>query len=90
MLEVIEALDSHAHWEGEEVEVRLPGGAWDDMRRLLEPFITTWAEIGQLCNTDALDPDEVPVGDSFIAGRSSLAHEILRRMAAAEAKVQDR
>lgn len=93
MQELIEALDSHVALEGVEVEIRLPGGSWDDVRPMVVPFSEAWTKIGDLCNTLALDEDDILHGTPLGAaaeGKSALAHEILRMMATAEHAVQGR
>jgi hypothetical protein len=92
MDEIIEALASHENWESQPVEVRLPGGAWADMKDLLAPIIKAWQEIGTIANSDALDGDDVAKLDpnSYIVGRSDMAHRVLQIMARAEQEIKDR
>lgn len=90
MDELIEALAAHLEWESEPLQVRTPGGSWDDVERLVTPLAAAWTSIGALANGAAFDPDQTDAATEFERGRSQLAHEILRRMAAAEHAVQDR
>lgn len=96
MLELIEALDGHVKHNGVELEVQLPEGSWDDIRRLVEPMSEAWTEIGDLCNRLALDDGyedgqrDSGYTSNYERGKSDLAHGILRIIAQAEKKVQDR
>lgn len=90
MQEIIEALAAHKEWESQPVEVRLPGGSWVDMEDMLAPYIKAWEQIGTLANTDALDEEGIRNGNLFLDGRSSMAHSVLRIMAAAEHEAANR
>lgn len=85
---IVDALDVRVEQEGQEVEVKARGGSWADMRTLIAPFAELWASVGTLCNSLALDEDDILDGvvSERDLGKSSLAHEILRMMANAEHK----
>lgn len=73
---IAEVLDYHVEREGVEVEVHTESG-WLDIREVIEPVEKLLNEILDLCNLDALDPEDAARAGDFANGRSSLAHKIL-------------
>lgn len=88
----MEALVAHREQEDTDVEVRLPGGAWDDVVRLVTPLSLGWTAIADYANQYAadLDPETQAAMTEFERGTSHVAHQILRMIASAEHAVQNR